>query len=100
MTTPAMTTLRIEHEISDLAVWREAFDRFADARAQAGVRRHRIHQPVDDSAYVLVDLDFDDTAAAERFLGFLRTNVWAVPDNAPALVGALTTSLIHMIDAS
>jgi hypothetical protein len=34
-----MTTLRIEHAISDFSTWKAAFDRFAGAWAQAGVRR-------------------------------------------------------------
>jgi hypothetical protein len=31
-----MATLHIEHAITDFAVWRTAFDRFADARDRAG----------------------------------------------------------------
>lgn len=95
-----MTTLRIEHPVSDFSVWRQAFDRFADARQQSGVRSHRIHQPVDDANYVLVDLDFDDQASAERFLEFLRTKVWSVPENAPALAGNPMTKLLDSKDQS
>lgn len=94
-----MTTLRIEHPISDLALWREAFDRFADARARAGVRGHRIHQPVEDDHYVLVDLEFDDPESAGRFLAFLQTNVWSTPENAPALTGAPLTKVLELRDA-
>lgn len=82
-----MTTLHIEHPITDYATWRAAFDRFAVAREQAGVRAHRIRRPVDDEQYVVVDLDFDDPARAARFLEFLREAVWAVPANSPALAG-------------
>lgn len=67
-----MATLHIEHEITDLATWLGAFDRFAEARAGAGVRGTRVHQPVDDDRYIYVQLDFDDVAAANAFLGFLR----------------------------
>jgi len=82
-----MSTLHIEHPISDYPTWKAAFDRFASAREQAGVRAHRIRRPVDDEQYVVIDLDFDDAARAARFLAFLREAVWAVPANSPALAG-------------
>ncbi|MEV6524741.1 hypothetical protein AB0M43_22555 [Longispora sp. NPDC051575] len=95
-----MTTLRIEHAVTDYGTWKAAFDRFADARRQAGVLRHRIHRPADDPRYVLVDLDFATRAAAEGFLGFLRTRVWAVPENAPALAGAPETRILEPAENS
>ena len=93
-----MPTLRIEHAITGIEPWKAAFDRFAQARREAGVRRHRIHQPHDDPGYVMVDLDFDTAAQAEGFLAFLRTRVWASPENAPALVGSPTTRLLLTVD--
>lgn len=81
-----MTTLHIEHAITDYPTWRNAFQRFTDTRSRAGVTAHRIRRPVDDERYVVVDLDFDDAEAAERFKGFLHENVWGT-DQAPALVG-------------
>ena len=59
-----MATLHIEHAITDLATWRAAFDRFAEARADAGVTTSRIFQPIDDQAYVIVHLDFESAEAA------------------------------------
>lgn len=94
-----MTTLRIEHAISDFDVWREAFERFSDARAKAGVRAHRVYRPADDEHYVLIDLDFEKQPDAERFLEFLRTQVWAVAENAPALEGAPVTRFLALADA-
>ena len=82
-----MPSLHIEHAISDLGTWKAAFDRFADARAAAGVLAHRIAHPVDDDAYILVELDFADVAAAQGFLNHLRANVWSSRDASPALVG-------------
>ncbi|MCX5388768.1 hypothetical protein ABZY68_36645 [Streptomyces sp. NPDC006482] len=82
-----MITLHIEHPITDYTVWKEAFDRFADARGEAGVLRHQVRRPVDDPAYVVVDLSFATTERAEGFLDFLRTRVWASPERAPALIG-------------
>ncbi|MDQ0603865.1 hypothetical protein QF037_008210 [Streptomyces canus] len=90
-----MPTLHIEHPITDFATWKTAFDRFAAARADAGVRRHRVQRPVDDPAYVVVDLDFDDVAGAERFLGFLKSTIWASSGNAPALAGAPRTRILE-----
>ena len=82
-----MATLHIEHPITDFGTWNAAFARFADARQHAGVRGQRVLRPVDDPAYVVVDLDFDTVEEAERFLGFLRANVWASAQSAPALAG-------------
>lgn len=94
-----MAILMIEHPITDYPTWKAAFDRFADARQQAGVRRHSVRRPVDDQRYVLVELDFDTVAEAERFLGFLRTNVWASPSAAPALAGAPQTRIVEVMSA-
>lgn len=83
-----MVTLHIEHAISDFPTWAGAFDRFAEARQRAGVRAHRVQQPVDDPNYVVIDLDFGTADEASAFLEFLRTTVWANPANAPALAGS------------
>lgn len=88
-----MTTLHIEHAITDFEVWKGAFDRFADFRTQAGVRSHRVLRPIDDPAYVVIDLEFDTTGEAEKFLDFLRTTVWSSPDNSPALAGTPQTTI-------
>lgn len=90
-----MATLHIEHPISDFAVWKAAFDRFAGQRQVRGVRRHVIQQPVDDPRYVVVDLDFATTAEAQRFLDFLRTSVWSSPESSPALAGSPTALVLE-----
>ena len=90
-----MTTLHIEHAISDLGVWNAAFERFADVRAKFGVRSQRVQHPVDDPHYVVIDLDFDTPDEASRFLGFLHANVWSSASNAPALVGAPQTKILQ-----
>lgn len=82
-----MATLHIEHGITDLETWLGAFARFEEARAKAGVRAQRIHQPLDDGNYIQVELDFDDIEAAESFRAFLETKVWTNPDASPALDG-------------
>jgi len=82
-----MSTLHIEHAVTDFDTWNTAFGRFAELRRQSGVRQQRVQRPVGDPHYVVIDLDFDTTSEAESFLGFLRANVWSSSDNAPALVG-------------
>ncbi len=90
-----MTTLHIQHPISDYDTWRSAFDRFETARSTAGVRSHRIRRPVDDERYVVIDLDFDDAEQAGAFLTFLRSVVWANPANSPALAGDPTALVLE-----
>jgi hypothetical protein len=91
----ALTTLHIEHPITDFATWSAAFERFAAARRQAGVRSHRVQQPIDDPNYVVIDLDFDSAGEATAFLQFLRTSVWALPTNAPGLAGVPQTMILE-----
>lgn len=95
-----MATLHIEHPITDFGTWKAAFDRFAEARAQSGVRSHRVLRPVDDAHYVIVDLDLRTAGEAEKFLGFLRTTVWASTQNAPALAGTPQTRILEPADES
>jgi hypothetical protein len=67
-----MPTLHIEHAVFDFDAWKRTFDSFADQRAHGGVRRYRVSRPVDDPCYAIIDLDFDETAAAQAFLAMLR----------------------------
>ena len=90
-----MPVLHIEHAIVDFDLWSSAFERFAKVREDFGVRRHRVQQPVDDPKYVVIDLTFDTTAEAARFLRLLQTKVWSSPDNAPALVGTPRTTILQ-----
>lgn len=90
-----MPILHIQHPVTDFDTWASAFDRFAEARRKAGVRAHRVLRPVDDPAYVVIELDFDTAEAAAAFLAFLRANVWAVPANSPALVGMPETMILE-----
>jgi hypothetical protein len=79
--------LHIEHAITDLATWVEAFNRFEQARHDAGVTAQQVHQPVDDQQYIVVDLDFRDDEAANGFKTFLEEVVWKTPDMSPGLAG-------------
>ena len=89
-----MTTLHIEHAITDLDTWRAGFGRAAGLREQHGVRGYEVRQPVDDPAFVVIDLTFDDVPAAERFLVELH-KIW---QSAPALVGAPQTKILESMD--
>ncbi len=91
-----MATLHIEHPITDYASWSEAFGRFADARRQGGVRQQRIQQPVDDPAYVVIDLEFNTVAEAEKFRDFLRSDVWT---SNPVLAGTPQTRILQAAPA-
>ena len=89
-----MATLHIRHAITDFDTWASAFHQFADARDRAGVRAQRVQRPVDDPAYVVIDLDFDTADAAESFRDLLHTTVW-VPGVSPALVGTPETMVLE-----
>lgn len=83
-----MATLHIEHKITDFKTWKTAFDRFASKRSEAGFTAHRIHQPHDDAAYVVLQLDFPSVEQARAFREFLEARVWSVPANSPGLAGS------------
>jgi hypothetical protein len=91
-----MTTLHIQHAVTDIATWTGAFNRLADARQNAGVLATRVQSPVDDPDYVVIDLDFDTPAAADTFLNFLKTQVWGT-ENAPALAGKAETMILEAV---
>jgi hypothetical protein len=90
-----MATLRIEHAITDYQAWRAAFDRFAEARAKAGVRSFAIRQPADDPNYLMLDLEFDTTGQAQDFARFLHQHVWSTPAASPALAGTPATRVLN-----
>ena len=92
-----MFTLSIEHAISDFPTWKSAFDRFSEARAQAGVLTDRIRRPVDDPQYLIIELDFETKEAAEAFREFLFSVVWSNPDASPALVGDPTARVLEPV---
>lgn len=90
-----MSTLNIEHAITDFTSWQAAFDRFAAARTQAGVTAHRVRRPVGDDHYVIVDLEFPDPDRARGFLAFLEQDIWSSPANSPALAGSPTARILE-----
>lgn len=93
-----MPVLHIEHEISELAVWRDAFTKFAPAREAAGVTRTEVYQPADDPNYIVINLSFENLDAATRFREFLINQIWSSPDSAPALMGLPTARVLEEVD--
>jgi hypothetical protein len=93
-----MATLHIEHAITDYDVWKSAFDRFEEVRRQSGVKHHRVHRPVDDPAYIVVNLDFGTADEAGAFLEFLRNKVWSSSQSAPALAGTPQTRILDLCE--
>jgi hypothetical protein len=61
-----MTTLRIEHKISNYAEWKKAFDSDPINRKKSGVKRYRIYRPGDDEKFVIIDLEFDQPEQAQK----------------------------------
>ena len=95
-----MTTLHIEHPITDFTTWKAAFDRVAPIREQSGVLHHRVQQPVGEPHYVVVDLDFGTTAEADAFLTFLQTKIWSTSENSPALAGTPQTKILESVESN
>ncbi|HEY6395937.1 MAG TPA: hypothetical protein VIX82_00640 [Solirubrobacteraceae bacterium] len=89
-----MFTLSIEHAISDFPTWKQAFDRFSEARETAGVLTHRIRRPVDNPQHLVIELDFEAQQNANSFQRFLHEVVWANRDASPALVGTPQTRIL------
>jgi hypothetical protein len=92
-----MTSLHIEHAITDLETWVAAFTSFADARREAGVRAEQVRTPVDDPTFIVVDLEFDTAGEAESFLDFLRSRVWSTPTASPGLAGSPETRILEPV---
>jgi hypothetical protein len=57
--------LRIEHPVSEYAVWKKTFDSDPIGRERSGVRRYRIACAADDQNLVMIDLEFDSPADAK-----------------------------------
>ena len=93
-----MPVLHIEHEISEMAVWLDAFKRFATAREAAGVTRTEVYQPSDDPNYVVINLSFENIDAATTFREFLINQIWMSPNSAPALVGPPTARVLEEVE--
>jgi hypothetical protein len=93
-----MHVLQIEHPIRDFDTWKGAFDRFSDKRQESGVRRYQVLRPTDALNYVIIELGFDGPSEAESFLAWLRREVWASRETAPALMGEPQTRIVEAVE--
>lgn len=73
-----MALLRIQHFVPDYDAWKRAFDADPMGRRDAGVRRYRVHRSAAEPGFVMIDLELDTVAEAERMLERLRL-MWAGP---------------------
>ena len=76
-----MPILRIQHAVPSFDAWKKAFDSDPIDRKGSGVRRYEVHRSVADPNFVMIDLEFDSGAEAERVLQTLQ-HLWAGPGGA------------------
>jgi hypothetical protein len=57
-----------------------------------------VRQPVDDDAYIVVDLEFETADAARQFKTFLETVVWQSSGLSPALSGTPSARVLQDVD--
>ena len=93
-----MTILHIEHPIRDFDLWKKAFDSDPIGRERSGVRRYQVLRPLDDPNYVMIDLSFDTSEAAEAALIAL-SELWRSPAASPALMGNPQTRIVQVVES-
>ena len=67
-----MPILQIQHKTRDFDAWKRGFDGDPVGREQSGVRSYRILRGIDDSNYVVIELEFESSEEAEKFDAGLR----------------------------
>jgi hypothetical protein len=95
----AMATLRIDLEVRDYDMWRDAFGKDAGGRGRHGARHHRIFRAVGDDRRVTLDIDFDTPSQADCFLSVLRNDVWSSSEKAPAKLGTPSAQIIDLVES-
>ena len=73
-----MPILRIQHSVPNFEGWKRAFESDPLDRKASGVRRYHVHRSVANPNFVMIDLEFDTVAEAEKLLEKLR-HLWAGP---------------------
>jgi len=76
-----MPILRIRHAVRNFEGWKRAFDNDPMDRKGSGVRRYQVFRSVADPNLVMIDLELDTLAEADRLLGRLQ-ELWAGPGGA------------------
>jgi hypothetical protein len=93
-----MPILQIEHRVRDYAAWKAAFDSDPAGRTTGGVRSYEVYRPVDDPAYIAVDLVFDTRGEAEAFKVGLE-ELWLSPQARSALGGAPQARIVDVVES-
>ena len=73
-----MAVVRIEHSVPSFDKWKQAFDRDPADRKGSGVRRYQILRLQNEPNYVMIDLEFDNSAEAEAFVQKMQ-RIWDGP---------------------
>ena len=73
-----MVVLRIQHSVPSFEAWKRAFDSDPVDRKASGVRRYHVYRAIADPTLVMIDLELDSTADAEKLLEKLR-GLWTGP---------------------
>lgn len=73
-----MALLRIQHAVQNFEAWKRAFDSDPVDRRASGVRRYHVHRAAADPNFVMIDLEFDSAAEAERLPEKLK-RLWSGP---------------------
>ena len=73
-----MTILHVQHSVPNFDGWKRAFDNDPIDRKASGVRRYHVHRSVADPNFVMIDLELETVAEAERLLDRLR-QLWKGP---------------------
>jgi hypothetical protein len=92
-----MHTLQVEHSVRDYETWKATFDSDPLGREQEGVIAYRVYQPLDDTGYVVIDLDFEDSIDAEGFRVALRELM--VGAEAEGLISESRVRILKQVDA-
>lgn len=92
-----MTTLHIENTIHDYDSWKTAFDKYDRVRADRGVRSYQIRRLSEDPQQIMIDLEFDDRAAAEAFSRVLA-KIWASPQSRAELVSHSEPQVLEVVE--
>jgi len=73
-----MPVVRIEHSVPSFDKWKQAFDRDPADRKGSGCRRYQILRLQNEPNYLMIDLEFDNTAEAEAFVQKMQ-RIWDGP---------------------
>ncbi len=63
-----MTTVLVQHRVSDYTAWKAVYEGINDLLVESGVRRHEVKQLVEDPNMVVVSHEFDGIDDARRFV--------------------------------